>query len=812
MRAALMSSVASAVMVVSVPAFAQGAPASNSPAPSTTSPATEPKSDTAATDAAKVLPASGLGDIIVTAQRRAENSQHAAIPIDVVSAQGLLKNGVVAPESLGTLVPSLAATPGGGGRVNFFLRGVGNFTANPTFDSSVAFNYDNVYIGRPGSTGGLFYDLERVEVLKGPQGTLYGRNATGGAINVLPVHPKAGDLSGYLTGSYGNYNAYGIEGALNLPLGPDGAARVSGNVIKHDGYLSDGTSDDDTKALRVQMLGKLTSNLTVRLSGDYASVRGAGTGTTYVDSYFYNPASGQYVVKPSGLGPSTGIYDPAAQAFRDTLHAGPAGRNLSPISPYPYVHNDFYGTNAEITLTTGAGTLTVIPAWRYDRQNNISDTFGFTAGVWQKDEQYSAEARFSGNRIGIFDYTLGALYYDEHNVGHYAVGQQALINFQNIDQKLTSYATFARLTAHLSDTLRLVGGVRYTHDHKTLVGNSDDLTIVCVAPACPAAPLFPQATYPSGLGLPVPPSGGVVPLIGTGAIIARSPAEAVNDGFNTGKVTYRGAVEYDIAARSLLYASVETGFRSGGLQPVSGYEIYKPETITAYTIGSKNRFFDNRLQLNIEAFFWKYRNQQLASITLDAEGNQGFFIKNIGRTTNYGVEAEARLLATPSTILNAQVQYLYTKYDSFHYTVPTGNAPPFTTCASSVDAANPSVRDVDCSGKPAYNAPRWTVNLGVDQTFHLRDYKIVASVDSQYRSSRWVGFEFAPGQFVGPTWQTNAQLSFGPASDAWSIAGYVRNIENNRFAVNANEFAIGNAIVATTNPPRTYGVRGSVKF
>jgi len=796
MRVALMASVAFFFAVASTsPATAQQA-----------------SSDAAARPIPAAAAGTGLNEIIVTAQRRSENLQRAAVPVDVVSADGLIKNGVVGPDSLGTLVPALSATPAGGGRVNFFLRGVGNFTANASFDSSIAFNYDSVYVGRPGSTGGLFYDLERVEVLKGPQGTLYGRNATGGAINVIPAHPKLGETSGYVTGSYGNYNAYSAEAAINVPLGANAALRVSGNLIKHDGYLSDGTSDDDTKAVRAQVLVKPTSDLTIRLSADYANVRGAGAGTSYVNTYRYNAATGQYAVTPSGLGPAIGIYDPAAQAFRDTLHAGPAGRNVENIAPYPYVDNEFYGANAEITLTTGAGTLTVIPAWRVGQENNISDTFAFTAKVVQHDQQFSTEARFAGNRIGIFDYTLGAMFYNEQNKGHYAIGQQALANFQDIDQNLTSLAIFARATAHLTDALRIVGGARHTHDHKTFDGDADGYTIVCVAPACPTVPLFPQVDYPGQLGVPQPAPGGVAPLIGTGAIVARAPAEVVNQGFNAGRVTYRGAVEYDVAPHSLAYASVETGFRSGGLQPVSGYEVYKPEYITAYTIGSKNRFFDNKLQLNIEGFLWKYRDQQLASITVDSSGRQGFFVKNIGRTTNYGAEVEARFLATPLTVLNAQGQYLHTKYDSFQYTVPTGTAPPYTTCASTIDAANPAARDVDCSGKPAYNAPVWTLNMGIDQTIPLGDFKAVASVDTQYRTGRWVGFEFAQGEYVGPTWQTNAQLSFGPTTGRWSIAGYIRNIENNRFAVNANTFAIGSAVVATTNPPRTYGVRGSVKF
>ena len=616
-----------------------------------------------------------LTEIIVTAQHREENEQHAAVAIDVISGQALVQNGVTTADQLGSLVPALTITPAGGSRSNFFMRGVGNFTANPIFDSAVAFNYDGVYVGRPGSTDGLFYDLERVEVLEGPQGTLYGRNATGGAINVIPAKPVIGQLSAAVTASYGNYDAINMEGAVNAPLGPDGAVRIAGTIADHHGYLSDGTDDEDTKAVRIQALYDLTSALSIRVAGDYAWDRGNGTGTSYGESYRYDHATGQYVITPSGLGPSIGIYDPRAQAFRQTLEAGPAGRLLTPIEPYQYLDNDYRGANAEINFKTDAGTLTVIPAWRYSGADNISDTLGFTAQVLEADEQYSAEARFAGARVGPIDYTVGAFYYEETNHAHYPIGQQAVINFQDVDQLTHSYAAFSSLTGHITDALRVVGAIRYTADRIGFNGAAQSLTTICTAAACPSAPLFPQVQYPSQLPPPVPGPGQIVPLIGTGAIISNA-ATNTSGHIATNRPTYRGAVEYDLAAQSLLYASFETGFRSGGFNTATGYETFQPEYINAYTLGSKNRFLENRLQLNLEGYYWKYRNQQLATVAYDKAGVQSFFTQNIGRSTITGLDTDAQFLVTPTTVLSAAVQYLQTRNASFNYQVPNLGAPP----------------------------------------------------------------------------------------------------------------------------------------
>jgi len=800
MRRILLASIALAALATGMEAAAQQPGQDGSSVPIT-----------AVDDAAA---ANGLADIVVTAQRRAENLQRAAVAVGVVTGSELANAGITQPERLSERVPALTIQGTSSGNL-IFVRGVGNFTLTPNSDPATAFNYDGVYVGRPTSTTGTFYDLERIEVLKGPQGTLYGRNATAGAINVLPVQPKLGELSGYVSASYGNYDAKSAEGAINLPMGTQGALRISGNIVDRDGYLRDGTSDEKVRALRVQMKSDLTPDLTVRISGDYAHLGGVGAGTSYLYNYNYSPLTGQYGVVPSNLSLAEGTYSPASQLYRRTVPVPALGRLLDTLSPYPFQNNDYFGANAQIDYKTGIGTLTLVPAWRYANIDNVAGA-GFAIGTREKDEQFSVEARLTGDRIGIFDYTLGLFYYDEKIRSRQAVGVSTAINFLNNRYATQSYAAFGRWTAHLTDSLRVVGGLRYTHDSKTVDGRATGLALACLVrvagrPACPTAPLIPYAFDIGGLPLPVPAAGGPpVPLGASGAILARTDTTNINS-LDFHRVTYRGALEFDVGPRSLLYASVETGYRSGGFNGAAGFATYQPEFITAYTIGSKNRFFDNKLQLNVEAFWWRYRDQQLSYLSLDANLRPANITTNVGKSDIKGVEAEAQLLATRTTLLRANVQYLDAQYKRFTYQVPNQGAPPFTGCPVSV-AANPALFNVNCGGFPAFNAPKWTVNLGAQQTIEIGDFKVIGAIDTQYKSSRYIFFQYQPGQFVGDTWLTNGQIGLSPANDGWTISAFVRNIENNRIPVFAPPHPTINLLPVQTSAPRTYGVRVTASF
>ena len=234
---------------------------------------------TPAPDGAKE-PDSGLEEVIVTAQRRSENLQRAAIAVTAVSGDLLTSAGVTTPAQLTAIVPSLQVAPSAGPYNLFYLRGVGNFQGNFLSESAIAFTVDGVYIGRPSGTTGFFYDLDRLEVVKGPQGTLYGRNATGGAINVISNKPRLGEFSYSGAVEYGNYDALRLDGALNVPLGDKAAIRFAGISVRHDGYMDDGTDDQDDRGARISFRAQPADNVNIGLVADYFDQGGRGVGST----------------------------------------------------------------------------------------------------------------------------------------------------------------------------------------------------------------------------------------------------------------------------------------------------------------------------------------------------------------------------------------------------------------------------------------------------------------------------------------------------------------------------------------------------
>ena len=763
-------------------------------------------------------PVGTLGEIVVTAQRRSENLQRAAVSVDAVTGGDLVKNGITDSTTLANLVPGLSAPAAGGGNVFYFIRGVGNFTASPFAESAVAVNLDNVYLGLPIVSSVPYFDLERVEVLKGPQGTLYGRNATGGAVNIIPEKPQIGDFSGYETASYGNYNAYSAEGAVNLPIGDRSALRISSDFVGHDGYLSDGTYDENTKAGRVQFLSRITPQLTVRVSGDYTDLGGLGVGGTYAYHYSYNAVTGQYGTTPSNISRDTGLYSSQSQSYLTQYPAGPAGRLLNPLSPEPHLDNKLYGLTGQVDYDTSLGRLTLIGAWRPSVINALSTVSGILAGTREDDEQYSAELRFAGKRISIFDYTLGALYFHERQKGVFNGDLQPVDSFNTYSDFVDSYAGFGRVTAHLTDKLRLVGGIRYTVDDKSFDGSNESLAIVCQnivrgVASCPTAPLFPFEQTAAGLPFAVPTANGGRPVaLGTsGAIVTRS-GFAQDTNLDSNRVTWRGALEYDLTPTSLLYGSVERGYRSGGFNLAVGFPTFKPEDIIAYTVGSKNRFLDNRLELNLETFVWNYNNQQVSHLGVDLAGNNVNITQNIGRSINEGAEVETRYLLTPDTALTTNIQYLDANYSSFSYLSPTTRGvPPFSGCRETAVAGTTLV-DVNCAGKQAFASPKFTVNLGAQQTVRVGGYRIVANVDTQYLTSRYVGFDYQPGELAPPVWQTNGQLSLSPDVGRWTLSIFAENLEGVRYPLHATANTISNIVTYENSAPRTFGGRVSVKF
>ncbi|MBT0668255.1 TonB-dependent receptor [Novosphingobium profundi] len=778
----------------------------------------------------------GINEIIVTAQRKEESLQDAAIAIDAVGGNDLVARGIGQAENLTKAVPALTITNGGGSNTSIFIRGVGNITNSSYNDPAVAPSYDGVVMARAaGAFGASFYDLERVEVLKGPQGILYGRNATGGAINVIPAKPQLGDFSGGFSVSMGNYDAVSAQGHVNLPIGENAALRIAATHDVHDGYNRDGSDDLDRSGLRAQLLFQPTDRLSIRVGGDWTHVGGIGAGYSYVGNYT-NSADG-YVFTSSGLGKSEGLYTDAANAYRQTVLGAPGFGFLSAIEDQQFTDNTYWGLNAEIKYETGIGDLTLIPAYRKTKAESRFYGPAFnTAYTNESDEQFSTELRLSGT-AGMFDYVVGAYYFDENidNLGVY--NQEFVLPIQHYTHKTTSYAGFGQLTAHLTDRFRLIGGLRYTHDKKSIDGLINNFITFC---GSAASVITPPDSFANGCAadgaLPRYPTltstGDTVNwLISNGYIASDSTDEAAYQLYDLtsgsgqilktyypvvksgsfSKLTWKAGVEFDAAEDSLLYATVESGYRAGGFQLSEGTPSYKPEFITAFTLGSKNRFFNNAVQLNLEAFYWKYKDQQINYFTYSG-GVLVNQIDNAGKAEIKGFDVDLTAKPWWATTLTAKVQYLDTVYKDL--TLTTASPRDNINCPSSVAGVDGSttILAFDCSGKPLLFSPKWTVNLGVEQVVPLGDaLELVASAQTAWRDKQWGAFEYLDFEKIPAYWTSDANLTLRMPDKGFAISAFVNNIEDKRRMSSPQYSPIGFAVARYT-APRTYGLRLSADF
>ncbi|TAK97961.1 MAG: TonB-dependent receptor, partial [Rhodospirillaceae bacterium] len=504
-------------------------------------------------DATQGAPA-GLEEVVVTAQRRVENLQRAPIAISVVQGDAIREAGINSPAQLSNLVPALQVGQTLGPYSNFFIRGVGNLTSNAVFESAVAFNFDGVYIGRPSATNSFFYDVERVEVLKGPQGTLYGRNATGGAINILPAPPKF-EPEASVTADIGNYDARRIDAMVNVPLSSTVAMRVAGFYGAHAGYMQDGTDDQDQKGARVQLLYQPSSDLDVKLTADYFEMGGRGNGATPVAPGLLDTRAG--VLSPQGLNYISSLFNVLSLSG----YAAPAGVT-------PFVDGKFWGVNATINYRTDFGTFTLIPSYRAMRQVNRSAVYTGVITQHETDNQHSVEARYASPDDNRLQALIGGYYFKEG--GH---SPTLLVNYgyalQDDVFKLgtESFAGFGRLTYKVLPDVKLTGGLRLTHEAKSFTGGADTLfdkfCLNSFPPGCPAAVPFPfgltqipNTTFINGASIPTFGADGTITV---GSLYQRPDAK-----LSVNKLTYRLAADWDITPDSLLYASFETGFKSGG--------------------------------------------------------------------------------------------------------------------------------------------------------------------------------------------------------------------------------------------------------
>jgi iron complex outermembrane recepter protein len=556
-------------------------------------------------------------EIVVTAQRRSERLQDVPVTVTAFGATQIEESHIVGVQDIITRTPGLSFDAFPASEPRLFIRGIGSSDRGSAGDPSAAVFLDEVYLGRPSAIAFDVFDIERIEVLKGPQGTLYGRNVVGGAINVITKAPELSGFAGALEGTLGNYDRREVAGIVNLPFADGLAAfRLSGSVRKHDGYTKSlVTGGDleagDTRSARAQLLVEPNDTLRLHLTADVTTDRGSGPAnhvifTTRPDRY------------PLSLDPKKSLATIDGRQDRDT-----------------------HGLRAEVSWSLPFGTLSYLGSHRevdyesYYDFDGSNGTRGIEGGDIEHSKLTSQELRLLSPQESRASWVLGVYTYRAetnrtvvNNTFNFA-GRERVVQ----DAKLESYAVYGDITYPVTERLNLIAGVRYTKDDK-------DYHIVNLGPQG-----F-QTVFP---------------------LNARASAS-----FDA--VTWRLGADYRIAPDHMVYGMISRGFKSGGFQDApSSFEAavtpFNPEYATQYELGLKQQFFDRALTWNNSIYLIDYTDLQTGqTVGLSKLTN------NAGAATVKGYETSFFWRIGAGFDLGINYAYTDAKFDDFQ-TVDDNNNP-----------------------------------------------------------------------------------------------------------------------------------------
>ena len=705
-----------------------------------------------ASRAQTAAPESGrLADVTVTAQKIAQPSSKTALSLTAVTGEDLRTAGATTAVGLTNLIPNVQIAPGTSGSTDISIRGIGSTNTPEVCDPATAFHIDGVYLGRPQSAGATFYDLERVEVLRGPQGTLYGRNATAGAVNLITNKPGK-KFAGEANLSVGNYGLYSFEGMLNAPVSEQFALRAVVSSSSRDGYLTTrspangfGKNRDDADNLSARVHGLVTFNADTKLllTVDTSRNKGAGPGTVPVATFLNNSGTAQ---RTSLTNVNEGRRDDSSNGF-----------------------------TAELTAQTGIGEFTYLGAYRTFDRNNVGSTNATASLTDSQFSQTSHELRLAstGNSASKSDLTwvAGLYFFNEKGNIDAAFINPALANqfdpgnpgvrFIQDPVNSKSNAIFGQATYSVRPDLRLTAGLRVTSDEKSRDGRTTNLAGTFNAPS----------------------------LVNKAKV-------------NYDQTTWKLGADYDLAGNVLVYGNVATGYKAGGYfdgSNAAGDNTYRPELLTSVEAGIKGRFLDNRLRLSAAVFSYDYKDLQISYVTVDPLSNQiGTITTNAAKAKNTGFELEAKLAVSDNGTVNAALGLLNAKYGDFVFPVIAGR--PVA---------------INLAGQQLDKAPSATLTLGYTHDWTLSSgAAVTAYVGTRYSSSYKLS-NFAivtPIQYTQPSFtRTDVSVTYTAPRDKWYLQGYAKNLENRNVATGFafSSLTGSNFLLAD---PFTFGLRGGVEF
>ena len=656
--------------------------------------------------------------IIVTATRRAQDVQDIPLAVTAIAPQQLEAQRVVNIQQISALAPSFTASQAqlASGSVVLRVRGIGTTSNNIGFESAVGIFIDGAYQSRPGVALSEFVDVERVEVLRGPQGTLFGRNTSAGALNITNVRPDVTEFGGFVNAEYGNFDEISLQGAVNVPLVQDTLAmRVTGAYRKRDGFLDvvdrngnniGDTNDVDQWLVRGQLGWDTDSGMRGRIIVDYSKSTSSCCGAIEL---YQSPLVTAGAYAAVGLGANGGNGQPfvATSAFDQAGFERAMDNRTVALNAAPVADVDNYGVTGELEFPiSDSADLIFIGSWRkyesfeaYDSDFTGLDIFNVT-GLNLDLETWTAELRLQGEAVdGKLNYMFGGFYSDEsidqsvgfelgpdygENVGALlfpatggALGANPLTLFTGVDpagttntnrfqQSAKSYAIFTHNSFELTDGLELTLGARYSWEDKsggftqTAVNNQicpATLNAIGAAgnPAVVPAALQPTFVALGCFGFTAPadlPQSAVLPLVRT-----------FQSNFDDEELIYTVKLGYEFSPAVNAYASFTHGYKAGGINldttaAVGGADpTFLSEEVDAYEVGLKARMIDDAVTLNIAAFYEEFTNFQVLEFTGTA-----FQTFNVPVAETQGVEIEGLIRPNNELTFNFGATILEASY------------------------------------------------------------------------------------------------------------------------------------------------------
>jgi iron complex outermembrane recepter protein len=691
-----------------------------------------------------------LEEVVVTAEKRSESLSKTPVAVTALSQEALDSQGVTGVEGLNGMVPNLSVSIGAGEpRPDFTIRGITSSNLTELGNPAIAFYVDGVYVSRPVGISQTLYDDDRIEVLRGPQGTLYGKSATSGSINVITAQPTMEYFYGQADASYGNYEDVTLRGMLNMPVSSTLAARISVISEHNDGYQgTDGTTTQrqdltDQKGGRISALWKPADNLSWFMEYDYFRDTGV-------------PSYAVELTAPAASGLSVWNRPISAPSYTDDTQSS-------------------YRTRLDWALNDSVSVAYVGGYSNLDRSSGLStDRISPVTGSWTfptiaTDYNYSHEFDLQIGQGGSLHGLIGAFLFHELSNGDFILNMppaDLTLHYAAPDVDQSSRAVFAQTTYDLSERLHLTGGVRFTDDYESTEG--------FITYVCPLGTTLAQA-----------------PAICLAANNSRSGS--------WNKATWRTAVDYQASQNNFSYASISTGYKPGGFGDL-GTPAYEPETVTNFEVGLKSRLFGGTVSLDNALFYMDYSNLQVSTPQPNAAtGEISLVTENAAKATIYGLESEYEWLITRNDRFSGYIALLNATYNKY-----IGGADNYLTAATT--------QPVDLSGKHLIMTPAVSQRIGFEHTFDLaHGATLVPAVNLYWQTSMYMRQYNEPVDSQYGYSRTNLTLTYHAPKDRWHVEGAVYNIENRNVLQTVSTNGVGD-LSGTFLPPRTYATRIGVNF